>query len=118
MSRSVRNARRAKSFTDRVRGAWGLVVFASLAHSGATVYPYARDAYDAARGMTITGDLPHIDEDSDISDYIESYSGGLGEKVFSSKNPVPLPLHPPKDKGIGYTEKQRGEFVDLTEGIK
>lgn len=101
-----------------MRGAWGMVVIASLTHSAVTVYPYARDIYDAARGMTITGDLPHIDEDSDISDYIESYSGGLGEKVFSAKNPVPLPPHPPKDKGMGYTEKQRGEFVDLTEGIK
>ena len=115
MSRSVRNARRVKSLSDRMRGAWGMVVIASLTHSAVTVYPYARDVYDAARGMTITGALPHVDEDSNIAPYIESYSDELGGEVFSSKNPVPLPPHPPKDKGMGYTDKQRGQLQDLTE---
>jgi len=102
VGRAVRNARRVKSLSDRMRGAWGMVVIASLTHSAVTVYPYARDIYDAARGMTVTGALPRLDERSDISADAESYRLRTEPeaKTWSASNPVPIPLHPPRIRGL------------------
>jgi len=97
MSRAVRTMRRRKSIADRARGAWGMIVIASLAHSGVAIYPSARDLYDAARGLTVTGALPRLDERSDISADAETYLMDVDPdaRVWSASNPVPDPSHPP-----------------------
>lgn len=88
--------RRRKSLADRARGAWGMIVFASLTHSMVAVYPAARDAWDLARGVTINGALPRVDADADISAALEPWAqDGAEGRIWSAANPVPDPSHPP-----------------------
>lgn len=112
MPTSERTARRVQSLSDKVRGAWGLIVLASLTHSAYVVYPYAKEGYAATRGLTVIGALPAIDEASDIAPYIAAYSSQL---VLEQKKSIPIPPHPPKEKGMGYSDEDRINIEYLVE---
>lgn len=85
---------RRKTIADRVLGAWHLIVFGALVNTGVDLYPAARDIYDRARGVMVSGALPRIAADYDISEYLP-----VDEKIWGADHPVPPPPPPRPDFG-------------------